>query len=636
MVKDSEQQEMTLPNSPEAEEAVLAALLLDPTQLDTLGLKPGDFYSAWNKEIFRAMLALNRDNKPITWLHMYEVIIGQAGHPNKPGEDYIDVTYLREVFDSAITAVHLHADAALVKEKAVKRALLVGLAQVTKKAQNGTKLSDLDAMLVEARAGLQEPDTKQQTISLADLLAEEDEAEPWLVDHLLTQGGLSLLNGKPGAGKTTFARDMALSVAQGKRWLGRDVAQGHVLFLALEEQKRQVKHHMQMMGATAKDEITFCIQPMHDDPMAVLARLIAQLTPTLIIIDPIARFLHCKDFNDYAQMSAAIDPLIDLAHKTGAHVCLIHHARKGEAGIDSYLGSTALSGSVDTSLLLDLDASGRRILSTIKQRGDGHTLEPTVLAISEETHRIEIEGTRAEAVQHNVESDMLAYLEKQTVPIQRQTVLDEVKGNTTDKSHALVTLIKKGLVARKTMGRSYVCWINRNSSTSTFGAKSRGRAEEMPALPLPDPLGSGRGRANGGEQKSMIDEREKMTAGLDPRESPDKQKSPASPTVEEQADALLTNEVETDATIEAGWWQTMGPDSTEPPPDGSAAFHAQRLSNLLGERLKGQFATPEALANRTEPYNDKINAVGCLRQWTALRACGVVIAAEPTVEEAPL
>ena len=75
-------------------------------------------------------------------------------------------------------------------------------------------------------------------------------------------------------------------------------------------------------------------------------------------------------------MSGALDPLIDLAHKTGAHICLIHHARKGEAGTDAYLGSTALSGSVDTSLLLDVDASGRRILSTIKQRGDGDTLEP--------------------------------------------------------------------------------------------------------------------------------------------------------------------------------------------------------------------------------------------------------------------
>ena len=121
MAKNIERQEMILPNSPEAEETVLAAILHDPTQLPTLGLKPGDFYSVWNREIFRSMLALSRDNKPITWVHMYESLIGQPGHPNKPGEEYIDVTYLREVFDSTISAVHLHADAALVREKAIKR-----------------------------------------------------------------------------------------------------------------------------------------------------------------------------------------------------------------------------------------------------------------------------------------------------------------------------------------------------------------------------------------------------------------------------------------------------------------------------------------------------------------------------------
>ena len=41
MVKDVEQQEMILPHSPEAEEAVLAALLLDPIQLWTRSGKKG-------------------------------------------------------------------------------------------------------------------------------------------------------------------------------------------------------------------------------------------------------------------------------------------------------------------------------------------------------------------------------------------------------------------------------------------------------------------------------------------------------------------------------------------------------------------------------------------------------------------
>ena len=183
--------------------------LLDPTQLDTLGLKPGDFYSVWNREIFRSMLALNRDNKPITWVHMYESLIGQPGHPNKPGEEYLDVAYMRSVFDSALTAVHLHADAALVKEKAVKRGLLVQVAQIRKKAQNGTAVADLDAMLVEARAGLQEPEAVAELfIGIGDLLAMEDKSIPWAIHEMLPHGALTIIAAEPGAGKSTWLRNL--------------------------------------------------------------------------------------------------------------------------------------------------------------------------------------------------------------------------------------------------------------------------------------------------------------------------------------------------------------------------------------------------------------------------------------------
>ena len=85
----------------------------------------------------------------------------------------------------------------MTREKAVKRALLEQVAQITKKAQNGTKLSDLDTMLVEARAGLQEQEgvaADPCVFSVADMInAEIREAEPcrWSAGNLGKVGQLS-------------------------------------------------------------------------------------------------------------------------------------------------------------------------------------------------------------------------------------------------------------------------------------------------------------------------------------------------------------------------------------------------------------------------------------------------------------
>src|SRR2546428_13563804 len=57
----------------------------------------------------------------------------------------------------------------------------------------------------------------------------------WLVDQFLTEGGLSVLYGPSGTGKTFVALDLAYAIARGIPWHGYAISQcGPVLYIAAE------------------------------------------------------------------------------------------------------------------------------------------------------------------------------------------------------------------------------------------------------------------------------------------------------------------------------------------------------------------------------------------------------------------
>ena len=59
----------------------------------------------------------------------------------------------------------------------------------------------------------------------------------WLVRELLGDGDASAVYGKPGDGKSVLVEDMALHIAAGRDWHGKQVRQGGVLYIALERKK---------------------------------------------------------------------------------------------------------------------------------------------------------------------------------------------------------------------------------------------------------------------------------------------------------------------------------------------------------------------------------------------------------------
>ena len=286
---------------------------------------------------------------------------------------------------------------------------------------------------------------------LGDLLNEDDEEIPWLVDKHLPSAGLSILGGKPKAGKSVLSRCLALNVARGTPFLDFDTAKGSVFYLGLEEKRSEVKKHFEAMGATPEDPISVFIAPSPQDGVAKLREVAERERPALIIVDPILKMVRVKDSNDYAIMSAALEPLLTLARETGAHVLGVHHLGKGERSRgDSLLGSTAIFAAVDTALFLRR-SERYRTLSSIQRYGED--LEEIVLAMDPDTKMITAGGERKEVDERQIGTAIVEYLKDLPEPIDEKEIHEGVEGRKSIKVKALRALVEQDKVLRTGGGK---------------------------------------------------------------------------------------------------------------------------------------------------------------------------------------
>lgn len=85
-------------------------------------------------------------------------------------------------------------------------------------------------------------------VSIRDLRERPDEKVAWLVKDLLPAGGASVFVASPKVGKSTITRQVAASVLLGTDFLGRETKQGGVLYVAIQEQRGEVRKHFDLLG----------------------------------------------------------------------------------------------------------------------------------------------------------------------------------------------------------------------------------------------------------------------------------------------------------------------------------------------------------------------------------------------------
>lgn len=196
---------------------------------------------------------------------------------------------------------------------------------------------------------------------------------PWTVDGVL--GGLGLLWGEAGVGKSFVACSLAAAVATGRPWLGHRVTEGPVVYIAGEGGAPSVARRLDAALAALRfdpDDGTplWIITPGVDmvaGPAEVMA-VMDGVVPQLLIVDTLARCFG-GDENSSQDMGKFVHTLDLLRDLYGGSVLVVHHANKTDSvGARRVRGSSVLYGAVDVSMELRFAGNGCMALVADKLR----------------------------------------------------------------------------------------------------------------------------------------------------------------------------------------------------------------------------------------------------------------------------
>lgn len=243
-------------------------------------------------------------------------------------------------------------------------------------------------------------------------------APTWLIEPVIPAGGLAVLYGPPGVGKSFVAIDMALSVSAGGTWQGRPVVQGDVLYISAEGGTgigKRAKAWLLTRGVEARQApvswLTQAIPVTADSAeMEILTNRInheLSADPTFIIIDTLARCFD-GDENQQEDMGRFVAGADMLREAYNATVLIVHHTRlDGERE----RGNTALRGAADA--MLSLQTRGKGLMLDCNKQKDAEEFEtiPLRLKVVPSAESCVLAATRTVKKTQKT-SDILAILER--------------------------------------------------------------------------------------------------------------------------------------------------------------------------------------------------------------------------------
>ena len=211
-----------------------------------------------------------------------------------------------------------------------------------------------------------EPSGKLDAVLASDITVREVE---WLWPQRIAYGTITIIDGDPGAGKSTIALDFAARLSVGTELPGGGEcdAAGVVVLTSEDAFGSTVVPRLKAAGANLNNiNLVRGVKGSHGETelisipenMVVLREAIHSVNARLVVIDPLIAFisLQAHAHNDQ-QIRRALAPLARLAEETGVAVLALRHLTKkpGTSALYRGGGSIGLIGAARTGLIVGKD-----------------------------------------------------------------------------------------------------------------------------------------------------------------------------------------------------------------------------------------------------------------------------------------
>lgn len=222
---------------------------------------------------------------------------------------------------------------------------------------------------------------KKESFSFISVKELKQKMKPvqWLIKDYLEEHTMALMFGDPACGKSFLAIDMACCAASGTSWHGKAVKQGAVFYIAGEGHNglgRRVKAWEQHNGVCLDGVPLYFAEraaQLYDGESAVAVADAVQgiaeahnVTPSLIVIDTLARNFGGGNENDTKDMNVFVQNIDGIKNRWNAAVLIVHHT--GHADKSRARGAMALKGALDHEYQVAKNADGLMILTSTKSK----------------------------------------------------------------------------------------------------------------------------------------------------------------------------------------------------------------------------------------------------------------------------